>query len=50
MEYNTIEMVSCGMICIPSFMKIGMGIQALLRSCLRNFRECNVHITDGRVL
>jgi hypothetical protein len=33
------EMASCGMICIPSFMKIGIGIQAVISFSLRNFRE-----------
>jgi uncharacterized protein YraI len=41
-------MGSGGIIYIPSFMKIGTGVQALLRFCLRNFRGCNVGITDGR--
>jgi hypothetical protein len=35
---------------IPSFMKIGTGIQAILRFCLRNMRGYNVGITDGRDL
>jgi hypothetical protein len=43
-------MASCGMIYAPSFMKIGTGVQEIrvLRFCLRNSRECNVGITDGR--
>jgi hypothetical protein len=45
----TIEMASGGMIYIPSFMKIGIGVQAILRFRLRNLRGCNV-ITDGRNL
>jgi uncharacterized protein YraI len=32
---------------IPSFTKIGTGIQAILRLCLRNMRGCNVGVTDG---
>jgi hypothetical protein len=32
-----VEMVSGGMIYVPSLMKIGIGIQAILRLCLRNF-------------
>jgi hypothetical protein len=35
---------------IPSFMKIGIGIQAILTFYLRNLRDCNVGITDGRDL
>jgi hypothetical protein len=44
----TVEMASCGMIYLPSFVKIGTGVQAILRSCLRNLRGCDVGITDGR--
>jgi hypothetical protein len=44
----SVGMVSCGMIYLPSFMKIGTGVQAILRFCLRNFRGCNVGITNGR--
>jgi hypothetical protein len=29
-------------------MKIGIYVQAILRFCLRNFRSCNVGITDYR--
>jgi hypothetical protein len=36
------------MIYVPSFMKIGTGVQAILRFGLRNFRGCNVGFTDGR--
>jgi hypothetical protein len=43
-------MALCGMICIPSFMKIGRGILAQLRFGLRNLRCCNVGIIDGRDL
>jgi hypothetical protein len=32
----------------PSFMKIGKGIEAILRSDLSNLRCCDVGITDGR--
>jgi hypothetical protein len=28
-------------------MKIGTGIQAILRICLSNLRGCNIGITDG---
>jgi hypothetical protein len=45
-----IEMTSSGMIYIyiPSFMKIGMGFQAILRFCLSNLEGSNVDITDGK--
>lgn len=46
LEY-AIEMDLCGMIQISHFMKIGMGIKAILRLCLRNLRCCNVGIIDG---
>jgi hypothetical protein len=39
MKY-AVEMVSCGMTYIPSFVKIGTGVQAIIRGC-------NVGITDG---
>jgi hypothetical protein len=43
-----VEMASCGMIYLPSFMKIGTGVQAILRFCLRYLRGCIVGISDGR--
>jgi hypothetical protein len=49
MKYAVL-MASCGMIHIPSFMKIGTGVQAILRFCLRNLQGCDVGITDGRDL
>jgi uncharacterized protein YraI len=36
--------------CLPSFMKIATGFQAVLRFCLRDFKGCNVGITEGRNL
>jgi hypothetical protein len=33
---SAVEMASCGMIYLPSVMKIGTGVQAILRSCLGN--------------
>jgi hypothetical protein len=39
----TIGMASDGMI----YMKIGTGIQAIIRFCLSNLRGCNDGITDG---
>jgi hypothetical protein len=39
-----------GMIFLPSIMKIGTGLQAILRFCLRNLRGSNVGITGGRDL
>jgi hypothetical protein len=46
----TVEMASCGVIYLPSFMKIGTGIQAILRFCLSNLNACNVGITNRRNL
>jgi hypothetical protein len=40
-----VEVASCGMM----FMKIGTGVQALLRGCLRNLKGWNI-ISDGRDL
>jgi hypothetical protein len=47
-----IEMASGGMIYsyVSSFKKVGTGVQAILRFCLRNLRGCNAGITDGRDL
>jgi uncharacterized protein YraI len=45
-----VEMASCGMIYLPSFMKIAIGVQAILRFCLRDVKGCNVGIPDGRNL
>jgi hypothetical protein len=44
MKY-AVEMASCGMIYIPWSMKIGTGVQAILKFCLRNFIGCNIGIT-----
>jgi hypothetical protein len=44
-----VEMASCGIIYLPSFMKIGIGVQAILRIVLRILRGCDVGITDGRI-
>jgi hypothetical protein len=41
-----VEMGSGGMIYLPSFMKIGKGVQAILRFCLSNLKGCNVGIID----
>jgi hypothetical protein len=49
MKY-AVEMASCDMIYIPSFVKSGGGVQAVLRFCLRNLRYCNDDNTDGRYL
>jgi hypothetical protein len=44
-----VEIGSGGMIHLP-FMKIGVGVQAVLKFCLRNLRGCNVGVTDERDL
>jgi hypothetical protein len=49
MKY-TVEMASDDMIHVSSFMKIGTGVQAILRGFLRNLRGCNVGITNRRDL
>jgi hypothetical protein len=41
-------MGSGGMIYIPSFIKIGTSVEAILRFCLRHLRGCNICIADGR--
>jgi hypothetical protein len=49
MKY-AVEMASCGMMHVRSFMKICASIQVILRCCRRNLRGCNAGITDGRNL
>jgi hypothetical protein len=45
-----IEMATCNMMHLQSFMKIGTSIRAILRFCLRNLKGCNGGITNGRDL
>jgi hypothetical protein len=45
-----VEMGSGSIICISSFMKIGRGVEGILRFCLRYLRRRNVGITDWRDL
>jgi hypothetical protein len=33
---------------LPSFMDTGISVQAILWVCLRNLRDCNVGVTDGK--
>jgi hypothetical protein len=40
-----VETSSGGMIYIPLFIKIGTGVQAILRFCIRNLKGYNVGIT-----
>jgi hypothetical protein len=47
---HSVEMALSGVMHIPSFMKIGTGVQAILRFDLRNLRGCSVGITDGNDL
>jgi hypothetical protein len=49
MKY-AVEIASCGKIYLISFMKIGTGVQAILRFCLTNLRGCDGGITDGKDL
>jgi hypothetical protein len=46
----TVEMGSGGMIYIPNLMKLGTGIQAIIRFCIRHLRSYTIGITDGRDL
>jgi hypothetical protein len=45
-----IEMASCGIIYIPSFVKIGTGVQVILSFYFINLKDCNVGITEGNEL
>jgi hypothetical protein len=44
---SAIEMPSCGMKFLPSFMKSGTGIQAILRFCLSSLKGSSVGNTEG---
>jgi hypothetical protein len=48
LELDAVEGDSSGMIYISSSMKIGTGVQAILRFRLTNLRGCDVCITDDR--
>jgi hypothetical protein len=43
-------MGSGAMIYLPSFMKIGTGVQIIFTSFLCRLNGCNVDMTDGRDL
>jgi hypothetical protein len=43
-----VEIASCSMIYVPSFMKIGIGVQTIFRFLLITLRGCNVGVSDGR--
>jgi hypothetical protein len=43
---HAVEMASCGMTYMPSFMTI--GVQAILRFILRKVRGCDIGTTEGR--
>jgi hypothetical protein len=45
-----VEMASYGMMFLPGFMKIGIGVQAILRFCLSNLSGCNVGNPEGKEL
>jgi hypothetical protein len=45
MKY-ALDIALSGMICDPSFMKIAVGVQEILRFCLSNLNCCNVGTTD----
>jgi hypothetical protein len=44
---HAVEIALHGMINVRAFMEIGRGIQAILRFCFRNLKDCNVGITAG---
>jgi hypothetical protein len=43
-------MASGGKIYVPSFMKFGSSVEAILRLYIRNLRGCNVGVTVERDL
>jgi hypothetical protein len=46
----TVEIASDGMIHLPSFMKIGSGVQLILKLLPLQLQGCSVGITDERNL
>jgi hypothetical protein len=46
----TVEMGSGVTMYKPSLIKIGSGVEGVLRFCLSNLKICNVVITEGRNL
>jgi hypothetical protein len=44
---DAVRMAYCDMICMPIFMEIGIGVQALVRFSFRKRRGCDVAITCG---
>jgi hypothetical protein len=45
-----VGMASCDIIYKSSLKQVCTGVQAILRICLRNLRNCNIGIADGRGL
>jgi hypothetical protein len=45
-----VDMGSGGTIYMQSFIKIGKGVQGILRFCLSNFKDSNTGIADGKDL
>jgi hypothetical protein len=45
-----IEMASCGMMYIPSFMRNGAGVQSVFRFWPSNLNGGNISVTDARDL
>jgi hypothetical protein len=41
-----VEMASCELINLTSYMMMATDVQAMLRFCLSNYKDCNVGITD----
>jgi hypothetical protein len=44
-----VKMASDGMVCIPSFMTIGLGIHVTLKLILRKLESFSAGITDGNI-
>jgi hypothetical protein len=44
-----VEMASCGMIYLLSFMTIGTGVQVILRFCLINLRAVMLVLLKGGI-
>jgi hypothetical protein len=49
-QVYAVEIPSSPIIFLSSFMKVGTGVQAILRFRLSNLDGCNIGITNGRYL
>jgi hypothetical protein len=44
-----LQIALCGIMYLPSLVKIDTGVQVIIRFSLSKFRGCNVGITNGEI-